>query len=164
ASGWCGRRLQSDEGAMNSSRLQFLTIASLVMLFLSTKTPAQRSFTTAYDPSRKVTLEGVVTKVDWVNPRAFLFINVRDASGTLANWAVEFGNPVELERNGWKSSSLKIGDTVTVQGVAARSDPRQAAATSLALKASGQTLVVAPPAAARPRPAAAPRWPNGHVR
>src|SRR4030095_11936376 len=101
ASGWCGRRLQSDEGAMNSSRLQFLTIASLVMLFLSTKTPAQRSFTTAYDSSRKVTLEVIVSKVDWFNPRSFLFMNVRDSGGNISNWAVEFGNPMELERNGW---------------------------------------------------------------
>jgi hypothetical protein len=135
-----------------------------VFLLIGANISAQRSFTTAYDPSRKVTLEGVVTKIDWVNPRAFLFINVRDAAGKLANWAVDFGNPLELERNGWKSSSLKVGDTVTVQGVAARTDPRQASATSVVLKASGKPLFVAPPAAARPRPAAAPRWPNGHVR
>jgi len=136
----------------------------IAVLLLAANILAQRSFTSTYDASHKLTLEGVVTKIDWVNPRAFLFINVRDASGVLANWAVEFGNPLDLERSGWKSSSVKVGDVVTVQGVSARSDPRQASATSIVLKASGKRLFVAPPAAARPRPSATPRWPNGHVR
>src|SRR5215510_7466546 len=105
---------------MKSVRLQFAGFAGLVLLFLSTRTPAQRSFTTVYDSGRKVTLEGTVTKVDWVNPRAFLFMNVRDSGGNISNWAVEFGNPLELEKNGWKSSSLKIGDLVNVEGVLAR--------------------------------------------
>ena len=148
---------------MKRRGLYLLTLHA-VLLAIATSIFAQRSFTTVYDANKKVTLEGVVTKIDWVNPRAFLFINVRDASGALANWAVEFGNPLELELAGWKSSSLKIGDTVTVQGVAARTDPRQASATSVTLKSSGKRLFVAPAAAARPRAAASPRWPNGHVR
>jgi hypothetical protein len=125
---------------------------------------AQRSFTATYDSTRKVTLEGTITKVDWVNPRAFLFMNVRDAQGGVSNWAVEFGNPLELEKNGWKSSSLKTGDIVTVQGVQARTEPRRASATSVVLKASGRRLFVSPPAPALPRAAATPRWPDGRIR
>ena len=150
---------------MKLARLHFVTIAGLAIFFVSMQTRAQRSFTTAYDSSRKVTLEGIVTKVDWVNPRAFLFINVKDSGGSISNWAVEFGNPLELEKNGWKSNSLKIGDVVSVEGVLARGEARQAAATSIVLKASGRKIFTAV-AARRPAAAAAPapRWPNGHVR
>src|SRR4030095_4763173 len=113
----------------------------VLIVFLAVATiAAQRSFTTTYDTTRKVTLEGVVTKIDWVNPRAFMFLNVRESSGTVANWAVEFGAPLELEKNGFTSGSLKVGDTVTVQASPARTQPHQAAATSVVLKSSGKRL------------------------
>jgi hypothetical protein len=138
--------------------------AGLAILTAATFTFAQRSFTTAYDSTRKVTLEGPVTKIDWTNPRAFLFINVRDAGGAVTNWAVEFGNPLELERNGWKSSSLRIGDIVIVEGVPARGEDRQASATSVILKSTGRRLFAPPPNKPAATAAPAPRWPNGHVR
>jgi Family of unknown function (DUF6152) len=147
------------------NRVRFHLIFVGLLTFLGTiTTPAQRSFTTTYDSTRKVTLEGVVTKMDWVNPRAFFFINVRDANGSIFNWAVEVGNPLELEKNGWKSNSLKVGDVVTVEGVLARGEAKQASAASVALKATARRLFVPQPR--RPAPAAAPppRWPNSHVR
>ena len=104
---------------------------------------AQRAPSAAYDSDRKVKLAGVVTRIDWVNPSAFFFVNVRDASGTIANWAVEFGNPLDLERDGWKPSSLHIGDTVTVEGIPARGPARQALATSVVLARTGAKLFVA---------------------
>ena len=70
----------------------FVLIGLLIVLAGGTLS-AQRSFTASYDSARKVTLEGPITKIDWVNPRAFLFMNVRDAQGAISNWAVEFGNP-----------------------------------------------------------------------
>ncbi|HZI50267.1 MAG TPA: DUF6152 family protein [Terriglobia bacterium] len=141
-----------------------LMVAALGVFYLSTQLPAQRSFTTTYDSTRKVTLEGPVTKLDWVNPRAFLFINVRDSSGTVSNWAVEFGNPLELEKSGWKATSLKIGEIVRVEGVLARGEDRQASATSVVLKASGRRLFVPQPTRGAVAATPAPRWPNGHVR
>ena len=80
---------------------------------------AQKSFSTTYDSGKQVSLQGVVTRIDWVNPNAFFFIDVRDAAGIVTNWAIEFGNPLELERNGWKPSALHIGDPVAVDGVPA---------------------------------------------
>src|SRR4030095_9647396 len=149
---------------MKRTRLHALMIAGFFVLFLSRPTLAQRSFTTTYDSSRKVTLEGTVTKLDWVNPRAFLFMNVKDAGGNLSNWAVEFGRPLDVEKNGWKVTSLKIGDVVTVEGVLARGDARQASATSVVLKATGRRLFAPLPRRPAAAPAPAPRWPNGHVR
>jgi len=149
---------------MKPSRWHLAATAGLVTLLLSTQTPAQRSFTTTYDSARKITLEGTVTKLDWVNPRAFLFMNVKDAGGNISNWAVEFGSPFDLEKNGWKASSLKVGDVVTVEGVLARGEARQASATSVVVKATGKKLFVPQPRRPAAAVASAPRWPNGHVR
>src|SRR3954471_9066428 len=126
---------------------------------------AQHSNTATYDSTRQVKLQGPVTRIDWVNPRAFLFVDVKDANGTVMNWAVDFGNPLELEREGWKKSSLRIGDMVTVDGSPARSEGREALAKTVVLNATGKRLF-GPPAA---KPAAAvgmptPRWPDGQVR
>ena len=119
----------------------------------------------SYDGDRKVKLSGTVTSIAWVNPSAFFFINVRDTSGTIANWAVEFGNPLDLEKDGWKPTALHIGDLVTVEGIPARGPARQALATSVVLAKTGAKLFVAsnkPPVKIASQPA--PRWPGGHVR
>src|SRR5690348_1739728 len=72
---------------------------------------AQQTTPATYETARKVTLKGTVTRIEWTNPRAYIFLNVDDA-GTVTNWAVEIGNPLDLEKDGWKSDSVKIGDSV----------------------------------------------------
>ena len=139
--------------------------ASILAIALVAATlQAQGPASSTYDRERKLKLEGPVTRLEWVNPRAFVFIDVRDPAGTFTNWAVEIGNPLDLERDGWKRSTLKIGDVVTVEGMPARGQKRQAAATSVVLKTTGRRVFA--PAARRAAAAAAPapRWPNGHVR
>jgi hypothetical protein len=126
---------------------------------------SQQSFSATYDRNRQVKLQGTVTRIDWVNPHAFFFIDVRDATGTVTNWAVEFGNPPDLERNGWKLNSLRIGDIVTVEGVPTRSATRQAFANSVVLSSTGKRLFTASTrrsASSSREPA--PRWPDGMVR
>jgi hypothetical protein len=125
----------------------------------------QRSNTATYDSTRQVKLQGPVTRIDWVNPRAFLFLDVKDADGTVLNWAIDFGNPLELERDGWKKSSLHIGDVVTVEGNPSRSASLEALAKTVVLNSTGKRLFAPPaarPAAAAPLPA--PRWPDGQVK
>src|ERR1700691_4306249 len=104
---------------MKHSKLQVLAVR-LGILLLSASVSAQRAQSAVYDGDRKLKLAGIVTSIAWVNPSAFFFINVKDASGTIANWAVEFGNPLDLERDGWKPTALHIGDSVTVEGNPAR--------------------------------------------
>ena len=125
---------------------------------------AQRSV--VYDSQRQVRLEGAVTRVEWVNPSAFVFIDVRDVSGVVTNWAVEVGNPIELERHKWTRRSLNIGDLVTVDGSPARGPNRQALARSVVHKTTGKRLFEVPAARSTGagRAAPAPRWPDGHVR
>ncbi len=126
--------------------------------------PAQLSFAATYDDGRQVALEGPVTRIEWVNPRAFLLLNVRDASGIVANWAVEIGNPIALERAGWTEASVRIGDVVRVEGIPARHTLRQAFARSVVAAGTRTPLFVTPASPAVPPAAAAPRWPDGRVR
>src|ERR1700733_14357725 len=135
------------------------------ILLVSASLCAQRAPSAAYDSDRKVKLAGVVTRIDWVNPGAFFYVNVRDSTGTIENWAVEIGNPLDLERDGWKPTALHIGDSVTVEGIPARGPSRQALATSVVLARTGAKIFVASnkaPVKTASQPA--PRWPGGHVR
>jgi hypothetical protein len=158
-------RLPIDQG-LNVNTMKYKIFIATIIGFISVTTGlAQRSFSTAYDSSRQVALQGVVTRIDWVNPNAFFFVDVRDASGTVTNWAVEFGNPLELERDGWKPSALHIGDQVTVDGIPTRGETRQASAKSVVLTKTGKKLFNAPltrRAAAATAPP--PRWPDNQVR
>src|SRR5205823_556055 len=71
---------------------------------------------------KPVTLKGTVTKVEWMNPHVYYYLDVKDSSGKVRNWAVEGAPPNVLYRRGWKKDSLKVGDVVTVEGFL----PRQA--------------------------------------
>ena len=66
-----------------------------------------------FDDKKPVTLRGVVTRVDWLNPHVHVFINVKDA-GTTVNWAIEFESAVDLQRGGWYRDSVKPGDAINV--------------------------------------------------
>ncbi|HLI84976.1 MAG TPA: DUF6152 family protein [Bryobacteraceae bacterium] len=125
---------------------------------------AERPFSSTYDDTRRVSLKGAVVRIDWVNPRAFLYIDVRDSSGETANWAVEFGNPIELERAGWKPGSLRIGDVVRIDGFPARGYRNQAFARSVVLASTRRRLFVVPPKTRVAAHLPAPRWPDGQVR
>jgi hypothetical protein len=106
-----------------------------------------------------------VTRVDWLSPHAHVFINVKDGSST-TNWAVELESPVDLKRGGWTRESLKPGDAITVQGIAARNGSRQAWARSVVLTATGRKVLDVPTAASASKSPAqpTPRWPDGQPR
>jgi hypothetical protein len=124
---------------------------------------AQRTTASTYDASRQVKLQGAVTRIEWVNPRAYFFIDVKDAAGTVTNWAVEFGSPLDLERDGWSRDTLHIGDVLDVQASPAWGVARQALARSVTLLKGGRKLFVVRTArAAAVSNGPAPRR-DGHV-
>jgi hypothetical protein len=92
---------------------------------------AHHSFAAQYDANKPITLKGTVTKVEWTNPHARFYIDVKDADGKVVNWNLEIASPNYLKRAGWSSTSLKQGDEVTVEGSMARSGANMANAASV---------------------------------
>jgi DNA/RNA endonuclease YhcR with UshA esterase domain len=84
---------------------------------------AHHSFAVQYDKNKPMTVKGVVTKVEWTNPHARFYIDVKDDKGAVTQWNFEIASPNVLIRNGWKPNSLKIGDPVTVDGFEQRIRP-----------------------------------------
>ncbi len=120
---------------------------------------AQLPFAATYDGERTMRLQGAITRVDWVNPRAYVFIDT--SSG---NWAVEIGNPLELEANGWNFKQVRAGDTITVEGNPAFGQSKILFAKSVALTRTGQKLFAITRRPTTPSATPAPRWPDGRVR
>jgi hypothetical protein len=124
---------------------------------------AHHSFSATYDETRSIGLSGPVTRVEWTNPHAYIFIDVEDSTGTTWNWALEVGNPLDLERSGWVSGTLGIGDVVEVDAIPARGDRALAYARAVRRSGTGDAVfVTAARGEADSRPA--PRWPDGQVR
>ena len=118
-----------------------------LIIFASLSAWAQQTSPATYDTDRKVKFQGAVTRIDWTNPRAYIFVNVTDAAGMVENWAVEIGNPLELEKAGWKAGSLRIGDVVTVDGSPARGPSKRALAASVT-RSGAKLFVTTSPAPA----------------
>lgn len=89
------------------------------MLFAAAPINGHHNANAKYDPSKPITLKGTVTKVEWMNPHIYIYVDAAD-QGRKANWAVEGATPNQLYRRGWRRDSVKIGDTVTIEGLRAR--------------------------------------------
>jgi hypothetical protein len=84
---------------------------------------AHHSFAAEYDSNRPVTVTGTVTKLEWTNPHARVFVDVKDESGKIVHWDFELGPPNGLMRRGWNRNSLKPGHVVTVTGFHSKTEP-----------------------------------------
>jgi hypothetical protein len=78
------------------------------------------SLAAEYDTSKAITLHGKITKVSWMNPHVYIWMDSADAAGKVANWEIESAAPNYLQSLGWAKPSLKPGDTVTVHAYAAK--------------------------------------------
>lgn len=113
----------------------------LVALALAAPAFGHHSFRSQYDPEQPLTLTGVVTKIDWMNPHVYFYIDVTDEeSGSVENWGFEMGPPHGLQRRGWKRNTMQIGDTVTVHGTRARDGSATANARRVTMTETGQVL------------------------
>ena len=68
----------------------------------------------AYDMSKSITLEGTVTGVEWTNPHTLLHFDAKNDKGEMLHWTIELYNPLWMTRAGWKRTSLKAGDPITI--------------------------------------------------
>jgi Family of unknown function (DUF6152) len=95
-------------------------VVGLGLLASAVPVLAHHSFAAEFDSSKPVTLTGAVTKIDWMNPHIWIYLDVKDESGKVTTWQCEGGPPNTLTRNGWTKSALKAGDQVTIEGFKAK--------------------------------------------
>lgn len=81
---------------------------------------AHHSFAAEFDSTKALSLQGVVTRLDWMNPHIWVYLDSKDDSGAVAHWQCEGGPPNALTRQGWSKDSLKVGDQVTIDGFRAK--------------------------------------------
>ena len=96
-------------------------VAALGVLCAAVPMGAHHSITGEYDANKTVTLQGTVTKIEWTNPHARMYIDVKQPDGTVVNWNLELLAVSALVRNGWTRTAVKIGDSVSIEGIQARS-------------------------------------------
>jgi hypothetical protein len=112
--------------------------------------PAHHSFSAEYDAKKAVELKGIVTKVEWMNPHVYFYLDVKDDGGNIVNWAMEMGPPNGLERSGWTRNTMKVGDEVIVEGTLAKDGAKQANARSVTMASTGKKLGAASSERANP--------------
>ena len=100
---------------------------------------AHHSFDAEYDGNKTIVLMGVVTKVEWMNPHARFYVDVKENDGGVTNWNLELGSPASLIRRGWTRKSLKVGDQITVKASLAKDGSKMANARSVTL-ADGKSV------------------------
>ena len=101
---------------------------------------AHHSFSAEYDRDKPIELTGTVTKLEWTNPHARIYIDVKDAGGKVQNWDFELGPPNGLMRQGWNRNSLREGHVVTIKGFLSKDQERVANARSVSLPDGRQVL------------------------
>jgi uncharacterized protein DUF6152 len=94
---------------------------------------AHHSFSAEYDRDKPVTLTGAVTRLEWTNPHARIYIDVKDESGNVVNWDCELGPPNGLMRQGWNRNSLQAGQIVTINGFLSKEESHVANARTVFL-------------------------------
>lgn len=116
-----------------------LLAAGAGLLVTSLPVLAHHSFAAEYDEKKPVTLKGMVSKVEWTNPHARFYVDVKDDAGKTTTWNFELASPNVLVRQGWTRKSLGVGDMVTVSGSQAKDGAYLANARSIVL-ADGRTV------------------------
>jgi hypothetical protein len=105
---------------------------------------AHHSFAAEFDVNQPITLEGTLTRMDWVNPHGWIYVDVSSPDGTVTNWAVEAGGPTQLLKRGLRKTDFPAGIPVTIKGFRARNGSPTANGQSVTLKDGRNFFLGAP--------------------
>jgi hypothetical protein len=108
-------------------------LVTIGLIWFDVPAVAHHSFAAEFDGKKCILFEGVVTQVEWTNPHAFFFLNIKQSDGRVLNWAFETAGPNMLSHLGWKRDSIKVGDHIKVEAYPAWDGARIASARTVVL-------------------------------
>ena len=132
--------------------MRIMTSALLAAAMLSLAiVPASghHAFSAEFDGNKQVTLRGTITKMEWINPHAWIHIDVKQPDGAVVNWMIELGPPNSLLKRGWTKQSVPAGTEILVVGYQARDGARRANGRDITF-ADGKKLFAGSPGAGAP--------------
>lgn len=110
-----------------------LTAVTATLLSSSLSASAHHAFSAEFDAQKPIELTGVVTKGQWVNPHSWIYVDVKNADGTVSNWGFEFGAPFSLKQKGLTKTTLPVGTEIKLKGYLAKNGEKFAYSTSITL-------------------------------
>jgi hypothetical protein len=127
-------------------RRAFAVLAAVAFIGGLTAAPtwAHHSFAAAFDADKPVTVQGVITQAKLANPHSWIYLDVKDANGTVVNWGFEAQTPTALIRSGVKPEVFKVGSMVTIRGCHARDITKNEGAAREIILADGRSFIIGP--------------------
>lgn len=120
-------------------KAKILVLLASVLITIGVPASAHHSFAAVFDAESTVDKSGTVTVVEWMNPHAWIYIDVDEGNDEVVNWAFELGSPNGLRRRGWTRKSVQVGDEISISGYRARDGSNRGNVKSIVL-ADGRAL------------------------